>query len=257
MLPATTKYIGVTTIGGHVARAIDFQAREDVYAVLGKSSAWVPTAGEPTLSDTNPPVPLPLATILDDPIVAKKCVLNLVVPDAAGPITAYGQKWRLVTPAQAYAQSARWVLVTASFDYNEAPVSAFDSFLVEAADVGDTVLKLNSVVGYQVGHTLQLGVAGQEVVITHVDSADNELTVDDALVTALPSGSYITNTAIADKFDYRQVALVSHTSSTGLPGQLLVPYSFLEDPILLYYYNTTPIPRALNRRDSLVLILTF
>jgi len=257
MLPATTKYIGVTTIGGHVARAIDFQAREDVYAVLGKSSPWVPTAQAPTLSDSNPPVPSPTATVLDDPIVVKKCVLNLVVPDAAGSITAYGQKWRLVTPNEAYSLGARWVLVTASFDYNEAPVSAFDSYLSEAAAIGDTVLKLSNVTGYQVGHELQLGIAGQEVTITHVNAGDSELTVDAALVDALPAGSYVTNTSVPDKFQYRQVAVVSHATSAGLPGQQLLPYGFLEDSILVYYYNTTPIPRALNRRDSLVLILTF
>jgi hypothetical protein len=257
MLPATTKYIGVTTIGGHVARAIDFQARQDVYAVLGKSSPWVPTAQDPTLSDENPPVPSPAAVNLDDPVVVKKCVLNLVVPDAAGSITAYGQKWRLVTPAEAPTLGARWVLVTASFDYNEAPVSAFDSFLVEAAAAGATTLELNSVVGYQVGHVLQLGIAGQEVTVTNVNAATNVLTVNSALVSALPTGTYITNTTEPSKFSYRQVAVVSHASSTGLPGQQLVPYSFLEDPILVYYYNTTPIPRALNRRDSLVLILTF
>jgi len=257
MLPATTKYIGVTTIGGHVARAIDFQAREDVYAVLGKSSPWVPTAQDPTLSDDNPPVPSPTATVLDDPIVAKKCVLNLVVPDAAGSITAYGQKWRLVTPTEAAAQGARWVLVTASFDYNEAPVSAFDSFLTSNVAVGATTLQLNTVVGYQVGHVLQLGVAGQEVTVTNVNAGTGVLTIDAAMVTALPKGTYVTNTSVPTKFSYRQVAVVSHATSTGLPGQHLVPHGFLEDPILVYYYNTTPIPRALNRRDSLVLILTF
>lgn len=257
MLPATTKYIGVTTIGGHVARAIDFQARQDVYAVLGKSSPWVPTAQDPTLSDENPPVPSPTAVNLDDPVVVKKCVLNLVVPDAAGSITAYGQKWRLVTPAEAPALGARWVLVTASFDYNEAPVSAFDSFLTEAATTGDTTLELNSVVGYQVGNVLQLGVAGQEVTVTNVNAGTGVLTVTPALLSGLPTGTYITNTSEPSKFSYRQVAVVSHATSEGLPGQQLIPYSFLEDPILVYYYNTTPIPRALNRRDSLVLILTF
>lgn len=270
MLPANSKYIGVTTLGGHVSRAVDFQAKTGVYVVMGKRDSW----GD----DDLPPEPTPAKTVLDDPVVAKQATLQLVIPVSQALVTAnpswtvataYGQKWRVITPQQAYELGCRWVLVSASFDYNEAPVSDGDSYLSAAAAVGNSTLSLQLAGGYAVNDQVQLGLAGpivavQDVVhngngdaigITLKTLGDDPQTYE--LLEALPAGTYITNLTRPTAFTFRQIGLVSHATSSGLPGQTLVPYAMLEDTILEYYYNTTAIPREVNRRDGALLILTF
>lgn len=255
-LPATNRYIGVTTIGGHVARAIDFQARTDAYVVMGKPTQWSDPQ-DPNISDAAPPIPQPTTTVLAEPVVAKKATLTLVVPDSAGPILAYGQQWRSVTPQQAGDLGCRWVLVTASFDYDEAPISSIDSYLTQAAQLNAVTLTVANAAGYQVGDQIQLGLSGQLTTITAVNTNTNVLTIQNALTTPLDSGTFIADLSLQSVFKYRQIGIVTHALSSGQPGQALIPYSFLTGQMLEYYYNTTPIPREINRRDLVSLVLTF
>lgn len=54
----------------------------------------------------------------------KKCSqVNLVVPDVNGTIAYRDQNWRIVDPADALSQGARWVYVATSFIYDELPVN--------------------------------------------------------------------------------------------------------------------------------------
>lgn len=256
MLPATSKYIGVTTIGGHVARAIDFQARGDVYVVLGKASPWeIPS--DPTIGDGNPPVPSPLTMALEEPLVAKKATLQLVVPDAAGTVQVYGQRWRLVTPQEAIEIGGHWVLAQADFNYNEVPVTAADSFLAEDVLAGAGVLPMDDARGYTVGDRILLGLDGAERTVTGADPMTGLVTLDAPLVDPLIKGTFISNLDAADPFAYRQISVVSHAGSTGAAGQTVLPYEMLTTPLLEYYHNSKPIPRELNRKDSLLLVLTF
>ena len=254
MLPANPKYIGVSALPGHVARAIDFQARNDVYVTLGKITAWSDPS-DVTIDDTNPPAATPLPTEPTEPVVVKKATMQLVVPDDAGAITAYGQKWRAVTAEEARTEGCRWVLITASFDYNEAPVAAGDSYLSTAAEQGSAILTMQSVAGYLVGDQVQI--LDQLTTVEEVDSDNKTLTFADELASGAPKGAFVVNLSSIQPFAYRQIGIMSHAESTGLPGQTVLPFAMLTAPILEYYYNRTVVFRQLNSRDEITLVLTF
>jgi hypothetical protein len=264
-LPATSQYIGVTTIGGHTSRAVDFQARTDVWMTLGKPTPWTGTdplrPGNPAVSDTTfPPLPNPLTTALLEPVVAKKATLHLVVPDNTnGTIYAYGLKWRIVTPQDAITLGARHVAVITSFDYNEAPTHSVDSYLIQNEAIGATVLHVKSADGYQVGDEIKCGgIDGQETTVTAVNTSLDTITIADPLTALLYRGTYITNLTNPTAFAYRQVGVLSRvTANLGAPGQLITPMEYITASLLEYLYNTLPIPRELNRRDGPTLILTF
>jgi len=258
MLPQTSKYLGVTTIGGHTSRALDFQARTDIWAVIGQSSPWVSNT-DLTISDTNPPLPDPNTITLPNLVVAKKAVLQLVVPDSVnGTVQAYGQMWRLLTPADALTANCRWVLVTASFDYNEAPISVACSYLTTALAIGNTTANVASAAMYQIGDTILLGPQGQQTSITAINTTTNVLTFLDASTAALLPGQYISDLSAAP-FTYRQDALISHDVLNVLisSGQALVPIAMMTSYLVEYYANYTPIPRSLAYRDQINIVLTF
>jgi hypothetical protein len=264
-LPINPRFAGTTALGGHVARALDFAARTDVWAVLGKPTSWSgtdPLTSPPnqTVSDTVPPIPNPATTALAEPVAAVKVDLSLVVPDNAGTIEAYGQKWRTVTTQQAMAQGCRWVMVKGSFDYNGVPIKANDSFLTVTADAGSQTLTLKSAAGYQVGDNVIVdGVDGLNTTVDAVDTGAKTIHLADPLPDAVYAGRYVTNLSAATRFQYRQVGVLSHVTFPGQaqPGQKTVPAEWLTDGLLEWYYNDQPIPRRLNGRDALVLILTF
>lgn len=255
-LPATSRYIGVTTVGGHTARALDFQARTDVFVTMGKPTVWQ-APDDPTISDTNPPLPQPTAVALEEPTVFKKAILRLVVPDAEGTIQAYGQYWRSVTPEEAMALGCRWVLVDASFNYNEAPVSAVDSFVTSDLLAGTQVLPMQVAGGYQVGDTVMVGLGGQETTVQSVDAVGGTITLNDPLVSGTLKGTFVTNLSYPAPFEYRQIGVMSHVAHTGALGQTLLPYELMTSGLLEYYYNMAPVPREVNRRDGVLLVLTF
>jgi hypothetical protein len=176
----TPQFIGVTTVSAHVRRAIDFTNQPEVYAALGKTSAWP--------DDNNPPDPDPEATAILEPIGYKKVSKNvLVVPDVAGDIEVYGITWREVAEVDAYTEKARHVWIQAAFNYDEFPTNV----------------------------------------------------------------------------SYRQIGLFSNLvrESTDLianPGRTaLLPVHVTDPGVLEYIYNDKPIPRAVNRRDIVNLIITF
>ncbi len=254
MLPANPKYVGVSALPGHVARAIDFQARSDVYVTLGKTTVWSDSS-DSTISDQNPPAPTPLKSTPDEPVVVKKATMQLVVPDDNGTIVAYGQKWRAVTPQDAKTLFCRWVLITATFDYAEIPVAAGDSYLSAAGAINDTVLTMQSVAGYLVGDQVQI--LNQTTTVSAVDPATKQVTLAAPLASAAPKGTYLANLSSVQPFTYRQIGIVSHAGSQGLAGQQVLPYVMLVDPIFEYYCNRTPVMRQLNNRDEATLVLTF
>jgi hypothetical protein len=228
---------------------------------MGKPSEWSDLL-DVLISDTNPPLPDPSTVFADltEQTVLKKATLQLVVPDntVTGTIQAYAQKWRPVTPVEAMDLGARWVYVNASFDYNEAPISDIDTYLTANAILGATVLNVQNAAGYQVGDDLILGLAGQQTQVDSVNLGANTITITDPLTALLYAGTYITNTTFVPAYTYRQISVLSHvTVGLGAPGQLVAPAANINAALLEYYYNTQPIPRQVNRRDDVKLILTF
>jgi hypothetical protein len=120
--------MAITTTQGHVARALDFYDRTDVYFAYGRTSAWPNDVnGKPEGDITfQPPVEDIAATTLTELIAYKKVVTkNLVVPDANGTITYRSTKWKIVNPTDALAQGARWVYVQTELAYDEVPLLTY------------------------------------------------------------------------------------------------------------------------------------
>lgn len=266
-LPINSKYIGVTALGARIARAVDFAARTDVWAVMGKATAWTgtdPLSDPPNqaVSDTLPPLPNPTATAMVSPVVAVKTpALFLVVPDNVnGSIEAYGTKWRVVTPQNAAAEGCRWVLVNVGFDYNTVPTRAADSYLVQNAGIGDTALLLLTAAGYQVGDSVIVGgIDGIETTVNTVNLTTNTITIADPLLAVEYKGHWVTNLSYPTAFKYRQVGIMSHVTfpNQAQVGQRTVPAAWLTDGYLEWFYNDEPVPRRINGRDGILIVLTF
>lgn len=257
-LPATSQYIGTTTIGGHIARAVAFQARTDIWMLMGKPTPWM-ISGQPTISDTNPPLPDPLTEILDEPVVARKATLQMVVPDSVnGTIEVYGQLWRPISPVDARANNCRHVLVSAPFAYSNVPLGEFDSYLTTDVAAGTDVLPVYKAEGYQVGDQVHVGgPLGHESVVLSVDLTADTVTIADPLIDPVFAGTFVSVINAATPFEFRQLGLVSDAVAAGAPGQLWKPADFLSGYMVEYVYNCQPIPRALNRNDTPRIVLTF
>lgn len=176
-LPVAPQYVGTATTFAHVRRALEFSQKEDVYAVIGKTSAWP--------DDNNPPTPDPETTVIPEALGYVKVQQNtLIVPDVAGPIELYQIKWRTVADVDAYTEKARHVWLQGEFQYDDVPVAV----------------------------------------------------------------------------SYRMVGITTGLTKQPLvpPLQtLLLPADVLDPGVLEYVYHDQPIPRAINRRDILNVIITF
>lgn len=107
--------IAVTTTKGHVARAISFQARDDVYFKLGKSQT-------PWNDEQKPPVADPSDEVVEILGYKKAETSLLVVPDTKGTLVYRDEKYRAVTVDKAFDEGARWVYLTSDVSYSELPV---------------------------------------------------------------------------------------------------------------------------------------
>jgi hypothetical protein len=122
-LPVAPLFVGVTTIDGHIRRAMEFAARTDVWIAMARTvTPWPDDAANRTETDNNFAVPIP--DNLVRPFITEiegytKAQMDLVVPDAAGPIELYGLNWRIVDPVDAYTENARHVWCRGQFRYNE------------------------------------------------------------------------------------------------------------------------------------------
>lgn len=124
--------MATTTIRGHVARALDFFERNDLYFAIGHPDAWP--------DESNPPAPGVSDSILNVIGYKKLETINLVVPSADGSIIYRDSKWLIVPPDQALVQGARWVYIDTYLRYDELPLSPYRqiavySRLVKAAGV--------------------------------------------------------------------------------------------------------------------------
>ena len=112
----------ITTVAGHVSRAISFFELPAVYFALGKTSPW---EGE-TEPDFSAPLPSVNATELEELIGMKKVdVKSLVVPDDEGTVVYRDQTWRKVSTQESIELGAHWVYIEASILYDELPATAY------------------------------------------------------------------------------------------------------------------------------------
>ena len=113
----------VTTVMGHVSRAISFCELPGIYFAIGRTTPW-PGELEAAELHTDYTVPLPPieATGLDELIGMKRVsTKSLVVPDADGTIIYRDNVWRRITPEEAIRRQAHWVYIEASIYYDELP----------------------------------------------------------------------------------------------------------------------------------------
>ena len=107
--------MATTTIGGHVARALDFFDNNDVYFAIGKSDPWV--------DEDYPPAPSINDSDVTGVIGLKKIESkHMVVPDEEGDIVYRDSRWRIVPYDQAVVENARWVYISCSLLYDELPL---------------------------------------------------------------------------------------------------------------------------------------
>lgn len=114
----------VTTIAGHVSRAISFFELPNVYFALGRTSPW---EGE-VEGGANFTAPLPSveATTLDELIGMKRVdTKSLVVPDDDGTVVYRDQTWRKVSAEEAIEVGAHWVYIETSILYEELSATAY------------------------------------------------------------------------------------------------------------------------------------
>ena len=123
--PTTRERLPIRPYSGHSSSAISFFQLENVYFALGRSSPW-PTdedGRDENDPDFIPPEPAPEAKDVDELLGMKRVSRKtLVIPDPSGDIVYRGSTWRSVSESEAIELSARWVLIEASFYYDELPV---------------------------------------------------------------------------------------------------------------------------------------
>lgn len=117
----------VTTVMGHVSRAISFQELPNIYFAIGRTTPW-PGEIEAAQLKTDYTVPLPPieATSLDELIGMKRVsTKSLVVPDQDGTVIYRDKIWRRITPDEAIRLKAHWVYIEASIYYDELPDKSY------------------------------------------------------------------------------------------------------------------------------------
>lgn len=109
----------VTTIVGHVSRAISFYELQNVYFALGKQTPWAENEHDP---DFSAPLPSVEAKNLEELIGMKRVdVKSLVVPDDSGTIVYRDQTWRKISPEEAIELGAHWVYIEVQIYYEDLP----------------------------------------------------------------------------------------------------------------------------------------
>lgn len=113
----------VTTVMGHVSRAISFYELSGIYFAIGRTTPW-PGELEAAQLKTDYSVPLPdvEATSMDELIGMKRVNMkSLVVRDPDGTIIYRDSVWRRITPEEAIRLQAHWVYIEGSIYYDELP----------------------------------------------------------------------------------------------------------------------------------------
>lgn len=106
--------MAVTTLKGHVSRALSFYDKNDIYIGIGKKSKWD--------DDNHPPKPQNTDEIQELIKVKKVDSKFLVKPDNSGKISYGNKRWSPVSREKALEEGARWVYISVSLDFTEVPI---------------------------------------------------------------------------------------------------------------------------------------
>lgn len=96
--------MAVTTLKGHVSRAIDFYNKTEVFFSLGKTTAWDDELNPPTPKNTDD-----MVEILGHKKVESVFLVIPVTDGSAHDLEFRDSKWKIVPINEAYAKGARWV----------------------------------------------------------------------------------------------------------------------------------------------------
>lgn len=124
--------MAVTTLKGHVSRALDFYNKPDIYFGIGKTTPWTEADRTPStpskdisggyiIDDYKPPVPEVTGELTEVAGYKKAETIFLVVPDPEGTLTYRNTKWKIVPKEEALDKGARWVFLSTFVAYTELP----------------------------------------------------------------------------------------------------------------------------------------
>lgn len=118
--------MAITTLKGHVSRAIDFYNKPEIFFGIGKTTPWgeadrtTSTPDDAKIDDYNPPVPEPTDEIMElAGFKRAETVYLCVQDDNKGEIVYQEKRWRVIPLENAYDEGARWVYIAAQFAYSE------------------------------------------------------------------------------------------------------------------------------------------
>lgn len=109
--------MAITTLKGHVSRAMNLYDIDSIWFVVGHGNAWPE-------GDDNPPVPKNTDE-LEDPKgykkVESKFLCRPVKDEEHGEINYRGGSWKIIEKEQAPEEGARWVYLMSNLAYEELP----------------------------------------------------------------------------------------------------------------------------------------
>jgi len=110
--------MAISTVYGHVSRALEFYKQPELFFAIGRTTEWS--------DESIPPAP-DVNTAEVEEVFAFKKVLEkkIVVPDPNGSIFYINSYYREVSAADAEAEKARWVFVSTTLAGNEVPLQSF------------------------------------------------------------------------------------------------------------------------------------
>lgn len=115
-----------TTIQGHVAQALEFYSKDNIYLSIGKTSEWkydenIPYTDQST-NDKNPPEADPSGTLLELVGIKKISQKFLVYPSDEGElIDDSGFKWKITDKDHALENGACYVYLKAELGSSDLP----------------------------------------------------------------------------------------------------------------------------------------
>lgn len=239
-------YTGITPVSAHVRRAIQFNQLPEIYVAIGKTSPWP--------DDATPPVPDPVQ-------LAQTGTVDTVGTNVTGTGTAFTafDVGRLIFINGEVRQIATWtdastVTIDSALSVDAVGASFSMSPVVEEI-VGFVKVQQNKlVVPDNAGPINVYGATWREV-----DPAD---AYKEQARRVWLQGEFAYD-AVSTSISYRQVGIYSGlvrdpADLLANPGKtVLLPADVVDPGVLEYIYHDRPIPRALNRRDVLNVIITF
>lgn len=122
--------MAITTLKGHVQRALDFFNKNEVFFVIGKTTSWTEADRTPstpptqTIDDNNPPVPENTDDVVERAGYKAAESRFVVIPDDVnGTIVYRDTKWRIVPANEAMDEGARYVYLATYVAYQELPIN--------------------------------------------------------------------------------------------------------------------------------------